>query len=314
MIPGVKHISEIRAKTLNIIKDRRAGKIKSFRSPWKKLNKQLLDGFDWGSIVVIAGPSGSGKTAVADQIVHEAQKHNPEFDGYVLKFQMEMTDEQTGVRELTSNVGFSMQQLYSADEGYRLTDKDIEMIERFYQSKKTDNIFQCSDPKTVNQAKAIITSFYEDAQKPMIVYFDHSILTKKSADENSQLETLQNLTNACVELKKKIPNSIYIILTQTNRSLDDQTRKVNGSIVNYPIKGDIYGGDALYQGADTVLVIMRPKMQGINIYGPHKFLVQDKHVVMHIIKNRYNNLTALFFEEDLKHFRILECDPPEQQK
>lgn len=305
----IKHISEIRKATLDVIKKRQKGEIKSLRTPWKKLNDALLDGFDWKSIITIAGESGVGKTTIADQIINEVKIHNPGQDVPILKFQMEMTEEQTGTRELTGATNLSMRQLYSAEEGFTLTEAHIKNIEEYYKSRENDSIWQTSEAKTTNQIKADIVEFYNKHKKPFIVYIDHSILIRKGADESNQLESLQNLMNMAVEVKKRVP-VIFIILSQTNRSLDDVNRKQNGKIENYPVKSDIFGSDSLYQGSDVVIVFRRPRLLGITQYGPEKYRVEAKHIVAHILKCRYDSNAILFFQENFKQFKIEETAPP----
>jgi replicative DNA helicase len=306
----VKHISKVREKTLDIIKKRKSGEISSLRTPWKKLNTALLNGFDWKSIVTLAGESGVGKTTIADQIINEIKEHNPGIDTITLKFQMEMTDEQTGARELSGATGLSLKQLYSAEEDFKLTEAHIKLIEEFHKSRSNDSVYQTSEALTVAQMKSTIVQFFNTHKKPMIVYMDHSILIRKGADESNQLESLQNLCNMFVEIKKQIP-VIFIILSQTNRSLDDVTRKQNGKIENYPVKSDIFGSDSLYQASDVVIVFRRPRLLGITQYGPEKYRVGPEHIVAHVLKSRYDQQSILFFKEDFKHFKLEETNPPQ---
>lgn len=308
----MKHITEIRNKTLDNIEKRRAGKVISFKTPFPKLNKKLINGIDYGSLILLGGKSGAGKTAVADQIVSNNKERNGGKEVPILKFQFEMTDEQTGVRELTAVTQLSMQQLYSAEEGFTLDDYHIETIKAFYEKNKDEQIWQISESKTTRQFEAAVIEFYKKVNTPFIVYLDHSILTNKSADEASTLDTLYSLCKVTNRLKKVMP-VIFIILTQMNRSLDDISRRENGRSANFPTKSDIFGGDALYQFADVVLILMRPAADGIQYYGPTKYIVDKSHIIMHILKNRWGNPHMLFFEEDLKHFRIKECAPPNQQ-
>lgn len=53
-----RHVSDIRHETLNYIKKRRIGLIKSVRTPWPKLNNVLMDGLEWGGIYIIGGRPG----------------------------------------------------------------------------------------------------------------------------------------------------------------------------------------------------------------------------------------------------------------
>lgn len=250
-------------------------------------------------------------TAMADQIINEGKLHNSGINIKTLKFQMEMTEEQTGVRELTGVTQLTMKQLFSADENFKISDTTIRQIEEYYEKFKDDQVYQCSEQLTVSQMEQAITEFHRANQEDnLIVMIDHSILTKKSADESSQLETLYNLSAMIVRLKNKIKKIIFIVLTQMNRSLEEAERKENGRASNYPVRSDIFGGDALLQCCDATLAIMRPYLQNLKQYGPQKIPVYKELVVCHLIKNRYDEPSILFFEEDLKHFRFKETKAP----
>ena len=118
-----------------------------------------------------------------------------------------------------------------------------------------------------------------------MVSADHSILFKKGADEASQLEALYTLSNEMVYLKKKIPNSMYIILSQLNKTIEDYTRRINGNIANYPTSSDLFGGDALTQCADVVLLVSSPDKLGITEYGPNKIKVENLNNLKLILVN-----------------------------
>lgn len=64
------------------------------------------------------------------------------------------------------------------------------------------------------------------------------------------------------------------------------------------------------QNADVVAAITRPDILGITKYGPEKFAVNKGLMVMHLLKNRYGTQDMLFFQEDLKYFRIKEASVP----
>ena len=79
-----RHVSNIRHETLNYIKKRRLGLIKSLRTPWPKLNNVLMDGLEWGSINIVGGRPGTGKTSVASQITNQALQNPVQDYSYVL--------------------------------------------------------------------------------------------------------------------------------------------------------------------------------------------------------------------------------------
>lgn len=305
-----RHVSEIRNETLDYIIKRQQGLIKSLKTPWNKLNISILDGLEWGSVMVIAGRPGSGKTTLCSQITNTAHLENPTQDFAVLNFQFEMTDRSIGARELTGAFNTTMNHLFSTDPSKPLTLTHIEKIKDLYNKKKNDDIYFVTDPITARDIRSEVIKFYNTVKKPIIVTIDHSVLVKKHTDEKDQLEALYALSTELVYLKKKIPDSIYIILSQMNRTIEDPKRKEDGKIGNYPTSNDLFAADALMQNADVVIAINRPDILGIREYGPEQIKVVDGMVVLHLIKNRYGEQSMLFFEEDLKHFRLNEGPKP----
>jgi replicative DNA helicase len=309
-----RHVSDIRAETLNYIKKRRAGVIRSVRTPWSKLNNVLMDGLEWGSIYIIGGRPGTGKTSVVSQITNMAHFNNPGQEFAVLNFQFEMGDRVIGARELTKPLSMDMKKIFSAHPTDKLSPTEIQDIENYYNKKCNDEIYYITDPLTAKEFSREVLRFYAAVQKPIIVTLDHSILVKKSIDEVSQIEALYNLSSEMVGLKKKIPDSMFIVLSQMNRTIEDHTRRQSGTVGNYPTSSDLFGADALMQNADAVILINRPDLMGISEYGPEKIKVEDGMVVFHLIKNRFGEQCMLFFKQELKYFEVQEAPTPNTNK
>jgi replicative DNA helicase len=309
-----RHISDIRNETLSYIKKRRLGLIKSIRSPWAKLNNVLMDGLEWGSVYIIGGRPGSGKTSVVSQIINQAHLNNPGQDFCVLNFQFEMGDRVIGARELTKPLDMDMKKLFSAHPTDKLNNADLSRIEQFYTKRINDQIYYVTEPLTAKDFTKEVLKFYAHVKKPIIITIDHSVLVKKGMDETSQMETLYNLSSEMVYLKKKIPDSMYIVLSQMNRTIEDHTRRISGTVGNYPTSSDLFAADALMQNADAVILINRPDLMGITEYGPEKIKVEDGMIVFHLIKNRFGEQCMLFFEQDLKYFEIKEAVTPIKNK
>jgi len=87
---GAKFIHEIYEEGLQYIKDRRDGRIRSFKTPWLGLNEATLNGLEWGSLLTIGARPGQGKTLMVGQILRESYKHNPDQHFNILEFQFEM--------------------------------------------------------------------------------------------------------------------------------------------------------------------------------------------------------------------------------
>jgi hypothetical protein len=256
----------------------------------------------------------TGKTSVASQITNQALLNNPGQDFAVLNFQFEMGDRVIGARELTKPLNMDMKKIFSAHPTDKLTNNDLQEIETFHNLKTNDEIYYITDPLNAKDFTKEVLKFHNVVKKPFIVTIDHSILIKKATDENSQMEALYNLSSEMVYLKKKIPDSMYIVLSQMNRTIEDHTRRVNGNIGNYPTSSDLFGADALMQNADAVILMNRPDKMGITEYGPEKIKVEDGMIVFHLIKNRFGEQCMLFFKQDLKYFEVQEGPAPQTNK
>ena len=168
-----------------------------------------------------------------------------------------------------------------------------------------------SESITHQQMEHEIKQAYVDGgAKPLIVTIDHSWLIKKSSSEKDKFDVLYNTTEMLMQLKRTIP-VIIIMVTQLNRSMEEAIRKMPGTIANYPTSSDIFGGDALMQGSDMVVVLSRPFKSDIKSYGPYAYRVEKDDVFMHLLKIRNGNEdnNIIFMKMDGKNQRMVEVPP-----
>jgi hypothetical protein len=147
--------------------------------------------------------------------------------------------------------------------------------------------------------------------KPLLVTIDHSWLIKKDSAEKEKINTLYNVVEMLMQLKNKLPIIVFMI-TQLNRSIDEPSRKMPGTIGNYPTSADVFGGDALMQGSDMLAILTRPYKADIEIYGRKEYRCQTDDLFLHVIKSRNssddNNL--IFLKADFQKQRMIEVAEP----
>jgi len=303
--------------SLNYLKGRKDGLIKSIKTPWVKFNDATTDGLEWHSMNVIAGRPGSGKTLIKDQIVREAFKLNSTENFRVLEFSFEMLARVSAIREYSSILGKSYKYLCSADG--QLTSEDLSTCHLHAKERVKYPIDVVETPITVNEFKEIIDNYMRSHAidgkftKTMIT-LDHSLLIKKAPFEKDKYDTLYNLGEALTELKRKYP-IIFIILSQLNRNIDNPDRNEDGKYGNYILESDIFGSDALLQHADTLIGLNRPGKQKIRFYGPDRYIIDDDRVlVMHFIKCRNGDARMSFFKAEFEKMKISEMETPPQQE
>jgi len=312
---GAKFIHEIYEEGLQYIKDRRDGRIRSFKTPWLGLNEATLNGLEWGSLLTIGARPGQGKTLMIGQILRESKLNNPLQDFNILEFQFEMGPKQTATRDFVAQTGLDYNEVLSTRK--QLDEFSTKAMRRYIdeckalQAQGTYRVQINNSLTSREMEKAIHVSYNELGGKPLIVTIDHSWLIKKDKDEREKLNTLYNTVEILMQVKNKLP-IIVLMITQLNRSIDEAVRKTPGSIANYPTSSDIFGGDALMQGSDMVGVLNRPYKADITCYGPKEYNVEPNDIFLHILKSRNsaddNNL--LFMNADFPKQKFIEVPEP----
>ena len=84
--------------------------------------------------------------------------------------------------------------------------------------------------------------------------------------------------------------------------IQSSERMVNPSM-HFPMRKDVFGGDSLFQASDYVIVIHRPELLQLEMYGPKNWPVKDL-IYMHFLKVREGEPGILVFKNNLKYNRI----------
>lgn len=318
-------ISERQAleKALIKMKARREGKLPSLVSAWPKFNDAFCDGLEWRTITVVGARPGTGKTLFMEQLISDIIVMNQDQRFRVLKFQMEMVDETSGIRKFSLNTGADYNTLMS--KGKKI-DKDLfDKCKQYYQNTAHKDIIDVVyDACTVDEMCATIHYQMEKHSKMivdeegnekkeytnMLVAIDHSALFKNGKGQKDKFEMLGALGEALTMLKKRYPVA-FVVLSQLNRNIDDPKRAVEADYGNYVLDSDIYGSDALLQHADVVLGINKPSLRKIRQYGPDRYIINDEDIlVFHFLKSRNGTTRISFFKLDREQMRIVEIPTP----
>lgn len=280
-----KHISEIAKETDKYIDDRRKGLIKSCKTGYRKLDNVLLDGIEYGSMLVIGGRPGIGKTAYSSCLLRGILKNNDISDLAILDFNWEMSAKVLLLRDLSADSNMSYKDIISAG-GNKVSDESYAFYKKTLEEYSKLPIYFEEEPKTSKEFGDTIKRKRDALKdKKIIVRLDHSILGRKGASESNQVEMLQNLLFEATILKKQ-SDIIFIILTQLNRECED--RQESGTSRAFLRQSDCYGGDAVAQHAESVILLNRPSKYNITYYGdsPNGIACGKDDLFGHIVKAR----------------------------
>lgn len=299
------------------------GEIRSIKTPWEKFNDAGTDGIEWHSTTVIGGRPASGKTMIKDQIIREAFRLNAGDDFRVLEFSLEMLARVSAIREYSAVLDKTYKHLCSAEKNSKLTEEELQKCYAYAQERVKYPIDVVEEPCTVSEFKQIVAAYMDEhaietegkkVYKKTIVTLDHSLLLKKDAFEKDKYDTLYSLGEALTALKRRYPIA-FIILTQLNRGIDSPERNEDGKYGNFILESDVFGADALLQHADLLVGINRPGKQNIKYYGPDRYIIEDRDIlVLHFLKCRNGEVRMSFFRGEFSKMRIVEIHPPAKQE
>lgn len=281
-------IAEAAKQEYFFLKELNEGKLVFPKTSLTKFNNAGMNGIMWGSIYTIAGRSGSGKTTFVNQI--ESDLLNPILnpkcyqDIIILNFNFEMAARRLIGRKIAREFSKTTKQLYQAAPEGNITKDDLEEINNWLQGTIADlPVFYVEASANVTQMQAAIFELRDRfPDKKFFITLDHTILVKKLGPQSS-LDALYDVVAMFNDAKKLIPSS-YIILSQLNRDIERPERRDKSSM-HYPIKGDIFGGDASFQASDVVGVLHKPADLNIREYGPQGLPSAGK-IFMHYLKTR----------------------------
>ena len=300
------------------IKGRAIGSIQSMKTPWNSFNAATVDGLEWSSMTVIAGRPASGKTAILQHLIRSAMEINSAQRMRVLNFQLEMPGRSLAIREYSAATGLTYKQLCSGGN-HKLIVDDFEKIASYTERRIQYPIDVFDESCSVNDFRDEIHLYMETHKTDKgytntLVTIDHSILLRQESFERDKTAMLYNFGETITSLKKKYPIA-FVVLSQLNREAEDPTRNEEGKYGNYVLESDIFGGDALLQHADTVVGVKRPLKYNIKIYGPEKYIINDRDTMaFHFLKCRNGETGIAWFKGDFGRMQVVEIDTPPQQE
>ncbi len=312
-----KPIIESARESVHYIDQRRKGLIKSLKTPWRKYNEIAMGGIEWYTIHTIGGMSGSGKTATINQLETEVLKLNPKEDFAVLSFNFEMLARNLVSRKISGDLSVTVKDLHSGLEGSEVSDELYGKIIDSAKSLSSLPIYYVETSGRVDDIRRTVIEFAKEdfiKGKGVLVLLDHTLLVNGRSGEQERI-TLVNLMVMFNELKKQFYKAnrkvSFVTLTQLNREIESSERLTDSS-QHFPKKRDIFGGDAVYQFSDVVMVAMNPQMLGLRTYGPNGWPVEDS-LYWHFLKVREGQPIVARMINKLKFNKVEDYVRPEKR-
>ncbi|MBS1960736.1 MAG: hypothetical protein JST04_00865 [Bdellovibrionales bacterium] len=286
--PALKivHVKSAAEEAKEILRQERDGKQRGWKCRFPAINAGMLKYWRPGFITMIASSSGGGKSFLLNMI--EEDFLNIELNGesiyepYILHFNFEMKGEDEILRNISGKMEKSYAYLRSSEikqdnTGYNnLSDEELEQAINYLDKMSNKKLFYVENSGNINQIRDTIKYFVERYKinqvdqvsgkvNKLIVSFDHALLIKR-LEERDEIALVADFAKYIIEATKE-DNLTTIVLNQLNGNIEQPVRKDNPNN-HYPLKTDIHGSNQLYHACDNVIIVHRPELIGIELYGP----------------------------------------------
>lgn len=287
-------------KAENSIKSYLTGTVPVLKTRWKKVNKSLLGGFQFGMLYVIAGASGHGKSMFLNNLIRDftSPAINPSDPVKVLHFTFEMSAEMEILRRVSALSKVGLDKMLQADES--LTDIEQNVVRDKLRQIDEPNIYFVERPGNRMQIFEAIMNFLEaNKGSRVVVCLDHTLLVSPMSGEN-EIQSLAELGKMFIQMRKEY-GIMVILLSQLNDKIEGEHRRNPDSpALHYPMKTDIHGSKQLYHAADVVMVLHQPQLLGLVNYGRNNLPTADL-VALHCLKNRHGQASIVLLKNKLRH-------------
>lgn len=300
-----KHVSDAVIETAKYIEDRKLGVEKPLLTCWPTFNKTLLGGIIPHEVTVVGGLSGSGKTLFGSQLETSVCELNPG-KVLVLSFNFEMMARMLLLRKISAKSKKSIHELLSVEKP--LSDEDVNEAKRLLANLKDYPIYYVEKPRIIADLDTIVRTFNREMNpnrdKTLLISLDHTLLAKKKSGQNAN-DLVAEISEWVIDAKKELP-AHFVLFNQLNRAIEAEERMRKPSILNYPIRSDLYYSETIYHAADNVIINHRPSLLNLKKYGPDNIPCSEETLFMHYIKVRNGDPIIKKCRIDGKSMSIIE--------
>ena len=240
-----------------------------------------------GSLILIGAPSGVGKTHESQNILKNIldTSINEKASNYVtLEFMLEMKFLNLIMRDTHQMLGKKKSQILQKP----FDPIERKIVEEYYKSLQDGRRHIVEESVHTGEFYDICEEFCEAHQdkEAIIILVDHLLLITGKNRGEDPLQAISRDTNI---LSKKFDNVYFIYLSQLNRGVYADIKEKSNSVV--PDVSHIYGSSHFEFLSQFAVIMFNPFKLGVEQY-------------MSVKKERYNNLSNFYGEENLKGDRV----------
>jgi replicative DNA helicase len=287
------------------IEDEAAGNQLGLLSRYRGVNVIKSKYWRFNRITAICGMSGGGKSTFLTNLHRDFCNRDLNYHFYdhskvlIIHACYEMAAYNEILRAVAADTGISYNRLISSE---------WDSNEKNFVSIGEDNLNRAYE--ALNELQGIPIVFIETAgsltalyntvkryiekypDRRIVLSIDHILLSSNEEGDDNKL--MADTAKMAIKINKM--GVMVNLIAQLNTNIEDPARR--NKKLHYPLKSDIHGSKQLYWACDDIVIIHRPEMLGISLYGPHNILA-NKLVHMLWIKTRFNKPMSVFLLEEL---------------
>lgn len=237
---NIKPLKKVLKKTLKQIEDaHNNGGVVGVTSGMENIDN-ILHGFK-SKYYVLAGRPGTGKTALALNVAIEAVRDKP-----VLIFELEMPDEEIGIRKLASIASINTREL---ENGHIKDGRDWDKIMSACGRLSELDIFIDDSPNQTDLDIWTAAKRHKAKHGLGMIIVDYLQLVKSAKKFNKRQDEIEEISRNFKKMCKDVDVPV-LALAQLNRMCDIQKRK--------PMESDLREAGGIEQDADVIMFTHLP--------------------------------------------------------
>lgn len=292
-----RHISSILSGIVQLVQDGMEGKIVRRLSPWKDID-QRTDLLTPGDLIIVAARPSMGKTCFAMNLAEHVAIERP-----VVVFSMEMSDEQLGIRMMSSVGRIELDRLTRNHSA--LTGDDLDRMSVAADKISHIKLHIDDQPaRTLHQVRTYCRSVKRKQGDLGLIVIDYLQLMSGDS-KDGRTEEIAKISRGLKVLAKELRVPV-LALSQLSRKCEDRPNK-------RPIMSDIRESGQIEQDADIICFIYRDE-----IYNPDTMDKGVAEIIFGKLRMGMVGTTALTFNGHHSRFDSLcrewsPAPPPEKK-
>ncbi len=290
-------------ETLEVL-EKENNNINGIKSNFRNLNSFLNKYYRFGTVNLIAGYDGVGKTTLLMQLQNDFLFTDSPLKGKfdIIHINYNITKVNFEIKLIGNKISKSYTDIVSGNEKKFNNLEKVEFVDTL-KNYPQNYTFINETYDIDNLIKTLITMANNSTNK-IVLLFDNILTIPYDTNIRDEFTLVLNIMKKFQVLKKLDFLVIFTMPLNDNIARNERLYTVT---LQKPVKSDIMFSEKISWGCDTICILHRPEILGIDKYGINKVNSKD-YVELRAIKNNYGEIGVILMKNDLINGRFLEVN------